>query len=493
MDGISKELLQNQRTVEEMIENCADILLRPVQVGKTQKVNCFLIYIEVAVSNLMLEDSVIGKLLNRLLEMEPEQIYGALEKNSLGISDTSELADMQEAMAAMFAGNAVLFVDGYDRAIKIGSKGYPGAGVRKAESEKVMRGSQEAFCEAVKVNTALIRKRIRNTDMKVEERPVGQYSQTMTALLYLDGVVYPPVCHELKKRLDSFEIDGVEDGGVIEHLTWNGMRTILPLYQTTERPDRAAQAILEGRAVLLTDNSPEALIFPATGSSLFQTSDDYYRHFLIVSFLRIIRYAAAFLAVTLPGLYVASTTFHTQMLPGNLIRSMAEARSGVPFPAVAEVLLMELSFELLREAGLRMPGPIGNTIGIVGGLIVGQAAVSANLVSPITVVIAALTALGSFSIPNEELSEAFRLVKYGVLFLCTWFGILGALFGWIFLLIHMARQKSYGVPWLFPYAGGDLNEGADSRDGVFVAPAVKRNRRPVFAKRDNRIRLRWKQ
>lgn len=492
MGDISSNLEQNQHTVEEMFQNCADILLRPMQLGKTQKVDCFLIYIEVAVSNMMLEDSVIGKLLNRLLLMEPSEIYGALEKNSLGISDTKELETMQEAVAAMFAGNAVLFVDGYNKAVKIGSKGYPGAGVRKAESEKVMRGSQEAFCEAVKLNTALVRKRIRDARMKVEEKAVGKYSQTMTALLYLEGVVYPPVCQELRSRLDSFEIDGVEDGGVIEHLTENGTRTILPLYQTTERPDRAAQAVLEGRAVLLTDNSPEALIFPATGSSLFQTSDDYYRHFLIVSFLRLIRYVAAFLAVTLPGLYVAATTFHTQMLPGNLIRSMAEARSGVPFPAVAEVLLMELSFELLREAGLRMPGPIGNTIGIVGGLIVGQAAVSANLVSPITVVIAALTALGSFSIPNEELSEAFRLVKYGILFLCTWFGILGALFGWVFLLIHMARQKSYGVPWLFPFAGGDLNEGADGRDSLFVEPAVKRNRRPVFARRENRVRFRWK-
>lgn len=476
-----------------MTENCADILVRPMQVGKKQKVPCFLVYIEVAVSNMMLEDSVTGKLLNHLLEMEREEIYGALEQNSLGISDTKELLTMEEAMAAMFAGNAVLFVDGYDRAVKIGSKGYPGVGVHKSESEKVMRGSQEAFCESFKLNTALVRKRIRSTGMKVEEKAVGRYSQTMTALLYLEGVVYPPICSELRKRLDSFEIDGVGDSGVIEHLTVNSTKTLLPLYQTTERPDRAAQAILEGRAVLLTDNSPEALIFPATLSTLFQTSDDYYRHFTIVSFLRIIRYAAAFLAVTLPGLYVASTTFHTQMLPANLIRSMAEARSGVPFPALIEVLIMELSFELLREAGLRMPGPIGNTIGIVGGLIVGQAAVSANLVSPITVVVAALTALGSFSIPNEELSEAFRLVKYGVLFLCSCFGILGALFGWIFLVIHMARIKSYGLPWLYPYAGGDLNEGADGRDGLIRVPAGWMNRRPVFALRNNRIRLRRKQ
>lgn len=492
MGDISKDLKQTRQTVDAMLENCADILVRPLQVGKGKKLNCLLVYIEVAVSNMMLEDSVIGKLLNRLLDMEEQEIYGALEQNRLGISDAKELATMQEAMAAMFAGNAVLFVDGYDKAIKIGSKGYPGIGVRKSESEKVMRGSLESFCESFKLNTALVRKRIRSGKLKVEEKTVGKYSQTMTALLYLEGVVYPPICRELKERLDAFEIDGVEDSGVIEHLTENSRRTILPLYQTTERPDRAAQALLEGRAVLLTDNSPEALIFPATGNTLFQTSDDYYRHFWIVSFLRMVRYVAAFLAVTLPGIYVAATTFHTQLLPGNLIRSMAEARSGVPFPAVVEVLLMELSFELLREAGLRMPGPIGNTIGIVGGLIVGQAAVSANLVSPITVVIAALTALGSFSIPNEELSEAFRLVKYGVLFFSTCFGILGVLFGWIFLLIHMASLKSYGIPWLFPFSGGDLNEGADGRDSFVRASMGRLNRRPIFAQRNNRVRFRWK-
>ena len=183
----------------------------------------------------------------------------------------------------------------------------------------------------------------------------------------------------MRKRLNAFEVDGIEDGGMIEYLTRKKKEGRFPVYQTTERPDRAAQAILEGRVVLLTDNSPEALIFPATLNSLFQTADDYYRNERIVTFLRLIRYVAAFLALALPGLYVAAATFHPQLLPGNLIRSMAEARSGVPFPTAAEVLLMELSFELLREAGLRMPGPAGNTIGIVGGLIVGQAAVSANL------------------------------------------------------------------------------------------------------------------
>ena len=368
---ISLHLSENQNEVQKQIENCADILFRPLMIGEKEKTEAFLIYIEVAVSNLMLEDSVIGKLLNRLLSMDTKEIYGTLENNSLGISDTKELFTLEEAMAAMFAGNAVLFVDGYDRAIKIGSKGYPGSGVQKTDSEKGLRGSKEAFSESVKMNTALIRKRIRNAKMKAEEKQVGRYSATTTALLYLDGVVYLPICEEMRKRLDAFEVDGIEDGGMIEYLTRKKKEGRFPVYQTTERPDRAAQAILEGRVVLLTDNSPEALIFPATLNSLFQTADDYYRNERIVTFLRLIRYVAAFLALALPGLYVAAATFHPQLLPGNLIRSMAEARSGVPFPTAAEVLLMELSFELLREAGLRMPGPAGNTIGIVGGLIGG--------------------------------------------------------------------------------------------------------------------------
>ena len=185
---ISLHLSENQNEVQKQIENCADILFRPLMIGEKEKTEAFLIYIEVAVSNLMLEDSVIGKLLNRLLSMDTKEIYSTLENNSLGISDTKELFTLEEAMAAMFAGNAVLFVDGYDRAIKIGSKGYPGSGVQKTDSEKGLRGSKEAFSESVKMNTALIRKRIRNAKMKAEEKQVGCYSATTTALLYLDGV-----------------------------------------------------------------------------------------------------------------------------------------------------------------------------------------------------------------------------------------------------------------------------------------------------------------
>lgn len=490
MGNLSKNLRENQETVKRVTKGCDDILVRPMMLGKERETECFLMYIELAVSNMMLEDSVIGKLLNHLRDLEEKDLFDTLEKDAMGISDTKELLTMEEAMAAMLAGNAVLFVDHMDKAFKIGSKGYPGIGVQKAESEKVLRGSREAFTESEKVNAALVRKRIRDTRLKIKEKSLGKTSNTMTALLYMEDLVYPPVLEKIQNRLEKLSADDIMDSGVLEQLTEETWYSPFPQYQTTERPDKAAQAVLDGRVVLVVDNSPEALILPTTFNTLFQTSDDYYRHFTIVSFLRLIRYAAAFLAVSLPALYVAVTTLHPQILPTNLILALAGAREGVPFPSMMEVLIMELSFELLREAGVRMPGPVGNTIGIVGGLIIGQAAVSADLVSPMVVVVVALTALGSFSIPNEELSEAFRLVKYVLLFLGSWFGILGIFFGWFLLVTHLARLKSFGISYLAPYSAWELNQKGDARDSLIRFPLIFLDRRPVFARRDRRLRVR---
>lgn len=491
--AISCSLKESEELLRSLCEGCDDILLRKMRLGQGEGIDCLIVYIETAVSNMMLQDSMIGKMINSLQASQPEEIYRELKENSLGISDAKDLMTMEEALAAMLAGNAIFFIDGFDRALKISSKGYPAMGVSKAESEKAMRGSREAFSESVKVNTALVRKRIRDTRLKVKEKMVGEASHTMTAVVYMEGVAYPSMVEKFQERLDSFVIDGFMDSGVIEQLTEDTWYSPFPQFQTTERPDRAAMAVLEGRVVFFSDNSPEAIILPATYNSLFQTSDDYFRHFGIVSFLRIIRYIAAFLAVSLPGLYIAVTNFQTQILPTNLIISLAEAREGVPFPGVLEVLLLELSFELLREAGVRMPGTIGNTIGIVGGLIIGQAAVSANLVSPIVVVIVALTALGSFSVPSEELSEAFRLLKYGMILLCSIFGILGLALGWMLVLIHLSGLKSFGIPYLMPFCGNDMNRRQDSKDSLIRMPLWMIKKRPVFARRDNRTKLRWKE
>lgn len=487
---VSIQLTENQTWIEHQCEHCDDIILRPMNLGARQQISCLIVYIETAVSNVMLEDSVLGKLLNHLWEMEAPDIHQAVAENGLGISDTKEFESLEEAMAAMLAGNAIFLLDGYDRALKIGSKGYPGLGVSKAESEKVLRGSREGFSESVKLNTALIRKRIRSTGLKVEENFLGERSNTVTALVYEQDLVRPELLEEMKRELREFAIDAIPDSGIIEQLAGRFSWSPFPKFQTTERPDRAAMAVLEGRIVLLSDNSPVALLLPATLNSLIQTGDDYYGNFEIASLLRCIRYGAIVLAFSLPGLYLAVTGFHPQLLPTNLELSLAQARAGVPFPSVIELLFLELSFELLREAGLRMPGPIGNTIGIVGGLIIGQAAVSANLISPVVVIVVALTALGSFSIPNEELSEAFRLLKYPMILLCGIFGLFGFVVGWVLLLIHLCTLKSFGIPYLMPFAAGEEDGIKPWSDGILRGPMQTLAIRPVFARRGARRRYR---
>lgn len=489
---ISGDLQKNIDRFKEIFSDCADIKMREMRLGKDRGRACFLAYIEVAVSNMLLENTALGRMLAALEQMPEENINQVLDCNALGIADVTPYEYVEDAAAGMLTGDAVLFIDGYAKALKIADQGYPGMGVQEPDSEKVIRGSKEGFTDSVKINTALIRKRIRSPRVKVEELQQGIRSHTAVDLVYMEDLAYPAVLEEVKKRLSEYEIDGVMDSGVIEQLAERKWYSPFPQFQTTQRPDRAALAILEGRVVLLSDNSPVALILPTDINSFLKTSDDYYNRFEVATFARILRYLAAFFAMTLPGLYLAVTNFHTQILPTPLLLSFWEARIGVPFPAALEVILMELSFELLREAGVRLPGAMGNTIGIVGGLIIGQAAVDANLVSPIVVIVVAFTALCSFSIPNEEFAFSFRILKFYLIVMSAWLGFFGFLTGLLTVLIHLSRLKSFGIPYLMPYVGADLTDYEDERDSVWRAPVRKMTKRPIYAKRGERVRLRKK-
>lgn len=251
-------------------------------------------------------------------------------------------------------------------------------------------------------------------------------------------------------------------------------------------------ALLEGRAVVLSDNSPVGLILPTDYNSFIKTSDDYYNRWEIATFARMLRYVASFFAMTLPGFYLVVTNFHTQILPTSLLLSFAEARAGVPFPAVLEVILMELAFELLREAGVRIPGSIGSTIGIVGGIIIGQAAVEANLVSPIVVIVVAFTALCSFAVPNEEFATAFRLLKFALIGLSAWLGYFGMLAGLLGILIHLSHLNSFGNHYLAPFVGADLNHYQDERDVFWRVPLRYLRKRPMYANEKERTKLVFK-
>ncbi len=483
---ITKNLRENIAQSERYLRDCADIKKKEIQIGKHHDVKGYLLFIEVTVGSSFSE---LGRTLKNMMDKEKDEVIRLFDENALGIADATFFETIEEAVNGLFTGDAVLFVEGCEKAVKIPDKGYPAMGVGEADSEKVIRGSNEGFSDAVKQNAALIRKRIRSPYVKVKECNAGVRSHTKVYLMYMEGIVYPNLIEEVEKRLDSFVIDGVLDSGVIEQLTEEKWYSPFPQFQTTERPDRAAMAILEGRVIVMSDNSPVALILPTDYNSFIKTSDDYYNRWEIASFGRILRYLASFFAMTLPGFYLAVVNFHTQILPTTLLLSFAEARQGVPFPAVVEVLIMEISFELLREAGVRLPGAMGNTIGIVGGLIIGQAAVEANLVSPIVVIVVSFTALCSFAIPNEEFATAFRILKFGFILLCAWLGYFGLLFGLMGVLIHLAHLKSFGIPYLMPFVGADLNDYEDERDFLWRYPLHKLRKRPIYARRLQRTKL----
>lgn len=486
---ITKKLEENIRNYEELFSDCADIKKRRIRVGQHLKGECFIAYIEVAVSGTDWKESAVGKLLTTLRELPEEELTSYVSGNVWDISDSQPFGTIEDAAQGMLTGDAVFFLNGYDKALKIPDKGYPGRGVYEAESEKVIRGSNEGFSESIKLNTALIRKRLRSPHVKVKESFAGRRTHTNVDLVYMKDLIYPGMLEEIEKRLQEFEIDGTLDSGIIEQLTEKRTYSPFPQFQTTQRPDRAAMAILEGRIVLLSDNSPVALILPATYNSFIQTSDDYYNRWEIASFTRILRYVASFLAMTFPGLYLAVTNFHTQILPTDLLLSLAAARQGVPFPAVIEILIMELAFELLREAGVRLPGANGNTIGIVGGLIIGQAAVDANIVSPIVVIVVALTALCSFAVPNEEFATALRILKFAFILICGYLGFFGFLVGIMTVLIHLSHLESFGIPYLAPFVGADLNGYQDERDTFFRLPIMFLKKRPVYTREGARVRL----
>ena len=488
---VTSDLEHNKQVFSQIFADCADIKMVDMQLGEEKPLLCMVAYIEIVAAASSYGSSEIGRLIQTLSTENPREVYPFLEKNGRGMTDVKFYKDLKEAAQGLLTGDIILFVDGLDQVMKIPDRGYPRKGIQDAESEKVTRGSNEAFSDSVKTNTALIRKRLRATELKNVETKAGRRTNTLVNLMYMEGIAKKEVLQELLHRLDRFEIDGILDSGMLEQLAERHWCSPFPQFQTTERPDRAVHALLEGRIVLLCDNSPLALILPTDFSSFLQTSDDYYNRFGIVSLERIIRYLAVFFALSLPGLYLAVINFHTSLLPTNLLLTFAQARAGVPFSSLAELLFMELGFELLREAGVRLPGTMGNTIGIVGGLIIGTAAVDAGLASPVVVIVVAFTALCSFAIPSEEFANAFRLLKFFLILASAWLGLFGYLVGMLTILIHLSALRSFGVPYLMPFVSTKLDDGAQVKDSIFRFPLFDLWKRPVYAKESNRIRFRW--
>lgn len=486
---IDREIDKTIHEFEQRLSGSADLVKRKMTISD-RKTAVYIAYIDMLVDRVVIERQVISQ----LLAISPRAISPAAVADELigaGIAsaDVTFANSMDEAVDAVMGGDCLLLIAGHSRGIIISAKGWPNRGVPQVETEAVVFGSKEAFSEVFRINTMLIRRRIRDSRLTLFQTKVGKRGKSDVALMYIEGVAREKIVSGIKERIGRIDIDAILDAASLGELIEDDWISPFPQAQLTERPDKAASAILEGRIAVIVDNSPFVLLLPATLNVFFQASDDYYQGFHISSLVRVLRYAAAFLALALPGLYLACAVFHPGMLPMLLIFKMAGARQSVPFPAFFEILLMELSFELLREAGVRLPKPVGGSIGIIGGLILGQAAVEAGLVSPIVVIVVAATGIAGFTIPNYALQSAFRFSKYLITALSAVLGLLGFWLGIILLLIHLASLKSFGIPYLFPFVSPDVNEYNDLEDSVVRLPLFRMKKRPVFSEPGTEKRL----
>ncbi len=488
---------ENIKYLENTFANCGDIVKRKFPIGVNKENYMYITYIDMLVDRALIEMRILDKLIFGIKIVKPSisevknDLFNALYEGGFPTADLKEVTSFEEINIAILSGDTVLFLDGYNKGIVVSTKGWPNRGIPEADTEVVVQGSKEAFCEVFRFNTVLIRRRIRDTRLKLIQTKVGRRSLTDVGIMYLEDVVRPNILDEVLKRINNIDIDAILDCGYIEQFIEDDWMSPFPQLQVTERPDKASSAILEGRIVIIVDNSPFVLLAPATLNVFFQASEDYYQRFEIMSFVRFIRYIAGFFALTLSGLYIATAVYHPSMLPTLLTFKMAGARQTVPFPAVVEILLMDFAFELLREAGIRLPGPVGNTIGIVGGIIIGQAAVEAGLVSPIVVIIVALTGICSFAIPSISLVSGYRIMKYLLIALSAILGLFGFWIGLLLVLIHLVTLKSFGIPYMFPFASGDMNEYSDLKDTIFRMPLFFMKKRPIFSNpnQSNRLKM----
>lgn len=395
-----------------------------------------------------------------------------LPQNSIKkVNKFSETAD------AINSGDCALFVDTLNIAFVVDVKGFETRSIDNPKNEIVVRGSQEAFVEKLRTNTSIMRRLINSPELIIENTSVGKVSKTKIAICYMKNIANSSLVDEVKYRLNNIDVDYVISSGNVEQLIQDNSKIAFPQMIATERPDKAANHLLEGRVVIFVNGSPYCLIVPGVFIDFLSSPEDLNLKHQYANLLKIIRFIATFITLLLPGMYVAILNFHSELVPTSLLFTIAASRNSVPFPVIFEILLMEVSFELIREAGLRIPTPIGPTIGIIGALVLGDAAVSANLVSPVLIIIVAITGICSFAIPDFSLNFTFRIYKFLYIFLGYLAGFLGVAAGLFTQVAILCTLKSFGTSYFSPYAPMTNLHSAIS---YFLHPIWKRENRSDF-------------
>ncbi|MDI3257659.1 MAG: spore germination protein [Kyrpidia sp.] len=465
---MSENIDETYSRLAEVWGNCDDIQFRWVQIGRRKG---FIVWIYTLIGKELAQEGLLEPLTAwEKPDVSFDDLQRALQTVSLKTVNT-----LEEINTAIGNGLAVLCVDGFDQAVAMDVMDFRGRPVERASLESVVRGPQEGFTESFETNLGLVRRRLKSPRVKVEYMALGKVSKTMVALIYIEGIVKPGLVEECRERLRRINVDSILDSEYIEELIDDAPLSPFPTIEYTERPDRLAAEALQGRVGIIVDGSPNALLVPAIFVNFLQSPEDYFERYVMALAVRLLRHFFFWLALLLPATYVALLSYHQEMIPTTLLITLVATHEGIPFPAVVEALIMEITFEALREAGIRLPKAVGQSVSIVGALVIGEAAVNAGIVSPAMVIVVALTGIASFTIPGYNIAITLRILRFPVMIIAGVLGLYGIIVALLLLWIHLVSLRSFGVPYLSPIAPLVM---PDIRDALIRPPWWWMLRRP---------------
>lgn len=472
--------------IKEKTGNSTDVIIRRLQLGDGKGPDVAVVFVEGIADSKVINDFLIESIMNKHLIHNSLPIFEVLFKEVVALGDVKEITDWDNLYLSLMSGESIVLVDGVQKAISASTRGGEQRSVQEPGSQVTVRGPRDGFTESIRTNTALIRRRIQNPNLWLENMKIGTVTKTDVSIMYIKGIAKDEIVEEIRNRLKRIEIDSILESGYIEQLIEDQPFSTFPTLYHTERPDMVAGNLLEGRVAIIVNGTPFVLIAPAVFIQFFQSVEDYYGRADIATALRFLRILIFFISIIAPAAYIAVTTFHQEMIPTQLLVAIAAQREAVPFPALVEALIMEIAFEILREAGVRMPRAVGSAISIVGALVIGQAAVQAGIVSPAMVIIVAITAIANFATPAFAVAISARLIRFGFMFAAASFGFYGIILGVIILAVHLCSLRSFGVPYLTPMAPMIL---ANLGDTIVRLPLWAQKKRPRLFSNEKETRV----
>ncbi|WHY96889.1 spore germination protein [Peribacillus simplex] len=478
--NIESSITANLDIVKQKTGSSPDIIIRTLKTSQNPEIKVTILYVQGLIDNLSVTDFLIESIMKspHLKEkLLPHEVLELISKDVVSLGGVEPVTDWEKLFLSLLSGDSVIFVDGINIALVASTKGGDRRSVQEPSTNSVVRGSREGFTESNATNIALVRRIINSPDLWIESMKIGTVTKTDVSIMYINGIAKKGIVEEVKERLKGINIDSILESGYIEQLIEDQVMTPFPTLDHTERPDKVAGNLLEGRVAIFVNGTPFVLVAPALFIQFFQSVEDYYARFDIASAIRFLRIIIFFISLIAPSVYVAATTYHQEMIPTKLLVILAAQRDSVPFPAVIEAFIMEITFELLREASLRMPKAIGATMSIVGALVIGQAAVQAGIVSPAMVIMVSITAIASFATPSYTMATAARLLRFVFIICAGAMGFYGMNLIFFVVLVHLCSLRSFGVPYMSPFA--PLNpEGLG--DTFFRRPLWAFKNRPEF-------------